>query len=85
MESDTCADLGAHEVVSTQLSLATSTDLDDWEADLPSPKQQVIIGDARDIDLPDSSVDLVVTSPPYWRKRDYDHDSQIGQEPAPAD
>lgn len=44
------------------------------------PSRQVIHGDARDIDLPDSSVDLVVTSPPYWRKRDYGVADQIGQE-----
>ncbi len=50
-------------------------------------------GDARDlrklgsdgeqravVSLPERSVDLVVTSPPYWRKRDYGLDGQIGQE-----
>ncbi len=31
--------------------------------------------------LSDSSVDLGVTSPPYWRKRDYGVPGQIGQEP----
>ena len=31
------------------------------------------------------SVDLVVTSPPYWRKRDYGVDGQIGQEATPAE
>jgi DNA modification methylase len=37
-------------------------------------------GDARSIPLGDDSVDLVTTSPPYWRKRDYGVEGQIGQE-----
>ena len=54
-------------------------------------------GDARDVDnlldpgnhdyglmgLPDKCVDLVVTSPPYWKKRDYGFKDQIGQESTP--
>lgn len=51
---------------------------------LGAPSSRVILGDARKVDLPDSSVDLVVTSPPYWQKRDYGVDGQIGQEPTPA-
>lgn len=47
--------------------------------------QQFIVGDARKTELPGASVDLVVTSPPYWRKRDYGHEQQIGQESAPAE
>jgi len=31
----------------------------------------VIRGDARTLPLPDESVDLIVTSPPYWGLRDY--------------
>src|SRR5215204_1772106 len=41
-------------------------------------------GDARDLSfLPASSVDLVVTSPPYWQRRDYGHSGQLGQEATP--
>lgn len=41
-------------------------------------------GDARDLSfLPAASVDLIVTSPPYWKRRDYDHDDQLGQEATP--
>lgn len=36
--------------------------------------------DARHLPLPDNHVDLVVTSPPYWRKRNYGFEGQIGQE-----
>lgn len=46
-------------------------------------KTKVIKGDARSIKLPGSSVDLVVTSPPYWNKRDYGVKNQIGQEETP--
>lgn len=44
------------------------------------PGCAILSGDARSIPLPSQSVDLVVTSPPYWRKRDYGHAGQIGQE-----
>lgn len=40
-------------------------------------------GDARRLLLPDCSVDTVITSPPYWRKRDYKVAGQIGQERSP--
>lgn len=40
-------------------------------------------GDARHLELQSNSVDLVVTSPPYWRKRDYKVSGQIGQERTP--
>lgn len=40
--------------------------------------------DARCLPLAAGSVDLVVTSPPYWRKRDYGVAGQLGQEPTPA-
>jgi DNA modification methylase len=46
-------------------------------------------GDAAALPLPDASVDLIVTSPPYWGMRSYTdggghYDGQIGAEPAPA-
>jgi len=48
----------------------------------------VLRGDARRLPLPDGSVDLIVTSPPYYALRDYrDGDGslagQIGSEPTP--
>jgi modification methylase len=40
---------------------------------------KVIIGDARDMrEVPDQSVHLVVTSPPYWQLKDYGAAGQIG-------
>lgn len=68
----------------SHLGLVTSNDLSAWTSQLEPPVQKMIIGDARTIDLPDHSVDLVVTSPPYWQKRDYGHESQIGLEATPA-
>jgi site-specific DNA-methyltransferase (adenine-specific) len=46
------------------------------------PRNQILVGDARQVldTLPDSSIDTVVTSPPYFRLRNYQHDSQIGLE-----
>ncbi|MFI5258878.1 MAG: DNA-methyltransferase [Candidatus Limnocylindrales bacterium] len=52
-------------------------------AEAPTSTIQVICGDARRLPLQASSVDLVVTSPPYWRKRDYGLEGQIGQEETP--
>lgn len=46
--------------------------------------QHLLVADARQLPLPDSDVDLVVTSPPYWRKRDYGVAGQLGQEDTPA-
>jgi DNA modification methylase len=44
---------------------------------------RILQGDCRDVlkTLPDESVHCVVTSPPYWGLRDYEHDGQIGLEP----
>ena len=49
------------------------------------PGVRTVVGDARETGLADASVDLVVTSPPYSRKRDYGVEGQIGQELKPAD
>ncbi len=46
---------------------------------------EVVQGDARNVPRDDGSVDLVVTSPPYWKKRDYGVPGQIGQEPLVGD
>lgn len=69
---------------SRRLGNVTISDLAKWEAGLSAPSTRVSAGDARDTGLPKSSVDLVVTSPPYWQKRDYGHPDQIGQEATPG-
>ncbi len=44
-----------------------------------STKHLIINGDSRRmIELPDNSVDLVITSPPYWQLKDYGSSDQIG-------
>lgn len=46
---------------------------------------EILVGDVFDrlAGLPDDSVDVVVTSPPYWGLRDYGVDGQIGLEATP--
>lgn len=46
------------------------------------PRNQVLLGDAATVlaSLLSESVDCVVTSPPYFRLRDYGHVEQLGQE-----
>lgn len=57
----------------------------DWEfnghfVDFP----KFIQSDARRINrVLQKKVDLIVTSPPYWQKRDYKHRNQLGQEATP--
>lgn len=48
------------------------------------PRNQILVGDAlaRHKDLPDASIDSIVTSPPYFRLRDYGVDGQLGLESA---
>ncbi|MEF8787825.1 MAG: site-specific DNA-methyltransferase [Planctomycetota bacterium] len=44
-------------------------------------EHRVIFGDSRRMpELPDESVHLVVTSPPYWCIKDYDHPAQVGHD-----
>lgn len=46
------------------------------------PRKVVLVGDALQQlrRLPDGSIDMVLTSPPYFRLRDYDADGQLGLE-----
>ncbi|MDR1497113.1 MAG: site-specific DNA-methyltransferase [Puniceicoccales bacterium] len=46
---------------------------------MPATTHTIINGDSRDMgELPDESVHLIVTSPPYWQLKDYGADAQIG-------
>jgi competence ComEA-like helix-hairpin-helix protein len=59
----------------------------DWSFNghyVPSPK--VLKADAGHLhSISPESIDLIVTSPPYWKKRDYKHPQQIGQEETPEE
>lgn len=51
---------------------------------------QIVQADARALPLADASVDLIVTSPPYWGLRSYrdggeHYSGQIGSEPTPQE
>ena len=69
------------------LSLLDTAPLCEHEPEKCATSHAVYQGDARH--LPEAivrnSVDLVVTSPPYWRKRDYGVRDQIGQEATPEE
>ncbi len=42
-------------------------------------KHQLFNGDSRNLSqIPDKSVHLIITSPPYWQLKDYGSDNQIG-------
>ncbi|MGB8225858.1 MAG: site-specific DNA-methyltransferase, partial [Sedimentisphaerales bacterium] len=42
-------------------------------------KHKIIIGDSRQMtELEDKSIQLIITSPPYWQLKDYGNGSQIG-------
>lgn len=47
------------------------------------PFTKKISGDARHVPLLAGEADVVITSPPYWLKRDYGVEGQIGQEATP--
>lgn len=50
---------------------------------LQPPTIQKLHGNARKLPLSAGAADIVVTSPPYWLKRDYGMPDQIGQEATP--
>lgn len=50
-----------------------------------APFVKKLFGDARKVPLQAGAADIVVTSPPYWLKRDYGVEGQIGQEPTADD
>jgi DNA modification methylase len=56
-------------------------------SEMHPPFRKMYKGDARRLpdELTAHSVDLIVTSPPYWRKRDYGMMGQIGQEKTPGE
>jgi hypothetical protein len=67
----------------TSLASVSISGLDSWVPDLGDPSAKIIEGDARNTGLAANTVDLVITSPPYWQKRNYEHDDQIGLESTP--
>ena len=47
----------------------------------------LLIGDCFEKvkEIEESSVQAIVTSPPYWGLRDYDNDGQLGDEDTPEE
>ena len=60
-----------------------SHEVRDWKQAV----DQIVCGDCLDTIslLPDKSVDVCITSPPYWQQRDYGYNGQIGQEKSLSD
>lgn len=52
------------------------------DADCPAWQNRIVCGDACDqlMRMPDQLIDTIITSPPYFRQRDYGSPQQIGQE-----
>ena len=55
--------------------------------EVTTPPEAVIHGDAEDVigALPDECVQAIVTSPPYYRQRDYSAEDQFGNEATPEE
>ena len=72
---------------SVQRRLSETSSSSPWSCGraVQPPTLRRMAADARAVPLPDRSVDLVVTSPPYWLKRDYGVPNQIGQEASPQE
>ena len=44
-----------------------------------STRHLLVFGDSRRLALlPNASIDLIVTSPPYWQLKDYGNENQLG-------
>ncbi|MCX5518421.1 DNA methyltransferase [Kaistia defluvii] len=61
---------------------ATPDGSDPSKLHITAPFCKKLFGDARRVPLRTGDADIVVTSPPYWLKRDYGVTDQIGQEPS---
>jgi len=47
---------------------------------MDGPRGRIVLGDSRSMDeIEDGSVQLIVTSPPYWDIKDYNVEGQIGR------
>ena len=56
--------------------------------DIVTPIHESLIGDARNLKrlkkhFPTTGFNVIITSPPYWQRRDYGHPDQLGQEKTP--
>jgi DNA modification methylase len=73
--------VGVDMPISQPAQLLHNHRIEDMGQGAQKPFREVYTGDARHMPfISDDYVDLIVTSPPYWRKRDYGFEGQIGQE-----
>jgi DNA modification methylase len=54
---------------------------------IDTPKGTILLGDCKETlkTLPNDSIDIIITSPPYYGLRDYDNNSQVGLEQSPKE
>lgn len=83
LDLETGPDADSQAVTGPRLGVAGLSSLESWADRLEPATSAVVVGDARDTGLEAGSADVVVTSPPYWQKRDYGHHDQIGLESTP--
>lgn len=59
----------------------------DKTCDLDEIINTIITGDCREVlpHFPSESIDMVITSPPYWKLRDYKCPGQLGREDTPEE
>ena len=71
--------------MSTERGDVPMTDIDNRPYSREDRPWTLYVGDARAVlsGMPDASADCIVTSPPYWGKRDYGVPGQYGHEPSP--
>lgn len=75
------SDEGSNLIESNSILLSSNNNFENDNQEILTPFRKIYKGDASRLSrIPDNSVDLIVTSPPYWRKRDYGIEGQIGQE-----
>lgn len=72
--------MNVHVPSSSRRDDAPSEVADPNERELQPAFATMLHGDARHVPVKAGGADIVITSPPYWLKRDYGVDGQIGQE-----
>jgi DNA modification methylase len=77
--SDIVAELGQRAIPTIAKRPDITGQIERAIQDVPT-RHELILGDGRDLaEIPDESVHLAVTSPPYWTLKKYpDHDHQLG-------
>jgi hypothetical protein len=78
------ASVGVEERAQVATRVLVSTEADGWHEVLANDAagSAIVVADAKAVlaQVPDSTFQTTITSPPYWSLRDYGIDGQIGCE-----